>query len=141
MPTDWSIHPTVIDRKFADVVVTKWDSSTTRFTSFRPSSVETWKRDSIGTPGESNTLNGSILSSLRLLSRAAKTAFSAEGIHILQNNDSAAGQDVFHVHFHVIPRFRGDDFETKGYEVLPLKAREEYADKLQRAVQSELTNA
>jgi histidine triad (HIT) family protein len=31
-----------------------------------------------------------------------------EGFNILQNNKSVAGQFVPHVHFHLIPRFRGD---------------------------------
>ena len=34
-------------------------------------------------------------------------AFSADGTSILQNNE-APGQSVFHVHFHVIPRFNAD---------------------------------
>ncbi|WP_367391870.1 HIT family protein [Lewinella sp. LCG006] len=33
---------------------------------------------------------------------------SCEGTNILQNNGAAAGQDVFHAHFHVIPRLSGD---------------------------------
>ena len=60
------------------------------------------------------------MSALRLLSRAVKKAFSAEGIHIRQNNEPGAEQDVFHVHFHVIPRYQGDAYETKQYERLPL---------------------
>ena len=30
------------------------------------------------------------------------------GVNIVQNNGAAAGQVVFHVHFHVIPRAAGD---------------------------------
>lgn len=50
-----------------------------------------------------------VLSELPRLSRAVKAATGADGITILQNNGSAAGQEVFHAHFHVIPRFAGDD--------------------------------
>ncbi len=32
----------------------------------------------------------------------------AHGFSIVQNNGSAAGQDVFHYHVHVIPRWEGD---------------------------------
>lgn len=35
------------------------------------------------------------------------------GTNILQNNGRHAWQDVFHVHFHVIPRFEGDGFKIK----------------------------
>lgn len=33
----------------------------------------------------------------------------AEGVNIVQNNGRAAGQLVPHIHFHVIPRFQGDN--------------------------------
>ena len=34
---------------------------------------------------------------------AVKKAVSAEGIRIVQNNGEAAGQVIFHLHFHIIP--------------------------------------
>lgn len=89
----------------------------------------------------SEELDAPLMSALRLLSLATKKAFSAEGIHIRQNNEPAAGQDVFHLHFHVIPRYQGDDFETKKYERLPLEKRKELSEKLKPAVQSEMQHA
>ena len=44
------------------------------------------------------------------VARAVKTAFDAEGIMIAQLNGAAAGQTVFHLHFHIIPRSSGADF-------------------------------
>ncbi len=38
---------------------------------------------------------------------AIKKGIKAEGITISQHNESAAGQDVFHLHIHVIPRYKG----------------------------------
>ena len=32
-----------------------------------------------------------------------------EGVNIVQNNNEAAGQTVFHFHIHVIPRYRNDN--------------------------------
>ena len=55
--------------------------------------------------------------------RAVKRAFVADGVTIRQNNEPHGGQDVFHVHFHVIPRFAGDAFDH-GEERFPLGARE-----------------
>ena len=40
--------------------------------------------------------------------RALKKAFGCDGINILQNNGEAAGQTVFHLHVHVIPRWEKD---------------------------------
>ena len=36
---------------------------------------------------------------------AGVTAFKADGISIAQSNETAGDQEVFHLHFHVIPRF------------------------------------
>ena len=41
------------------------------------------------------------------VARAVKTAFDAPGVFVMQFNEPAAGQTVFHTHFHVIPRFDG----------------------------------
>lgn len=38
---------------------------------------------------------------------AVKKATNADGISIIQQNGKAAGQDVFHLHVHVIPRYEG----------------------------------
>ena len=40
---------------------------------------------------------------------AAKAAFAAEGVLIKQFNETAAGQTVFHLHVHVLPRHTGID--------------------------------
>lgn len=42
---------------------------------------------------------------------AVKEVTGAGGINLLMNNGDVAGQDVFHAHLHVIPRFkRGEAF-------------------------------
>ncbi len=41
------------------------------------------------------------------LANAAKDAFDADGISIMQFNEPAAGQTVYHLHFHVVPRYEG----------------------------------
>ncbi len=38
---------------------------------------------------------------------AVKKATGADGITIVQQNGEAAGQDIFHIHVHIIPRFEG----------------------------------
>lgn len=44
------------------------------------------------------------LATVQRIARAQMAAFEAQGITIQQFNETAGGQVVFHLHFHVIPR-------------------------------------
>src|SRR5690606_7205746 len=45
------------------------------------------------------------------LANALKKAYDPVGLNILNNNGEAAGQSVFHIHLHLIPRYgKGDGF-------------------------------
>ena len=52
-----------------------------------------------------------LLSQVHIVSKqmafAIKEATSAGGVSIIQQNGRAAGQDIFHLHVHVVPRFEG----------------------------------
>lgn len=39
---------------------------------------------------------------------AVRSATGAEGLNVIQSNGDAAGQTVFHLHVHVVPRTHGD---------------------------------
>jgi histidine triad (HIT) family protein len=41
------------------------------------------------------------------IAKAAMKAFNADGVMLVQYNEAPAGQSVFHLHFHVIPRHDG----------------------------------
>ncbi len=41
-------------------------------------------------------------------------AFAADGMTLLQANESAGGQVVFHLHFHVMPRWEGRPLGPAG---------------------------
>jgi histidine triad (HIT) family protein len=45
---------------------------------------------------------------------AAKAAMAAEGLSIMQFNESAGGQVVFHLHFHILPRWAGVELRPAG---------------------------
>jgi histidine triad (HIT) family protein len=51
---------------------------------------------------------GPFLIATQKVARAVKAAVDAPGIMISQLSGLAAGQSVFHVHFHIIPRWGGD---------------------------------
>ena len=47
------------------------------------------------------------------LATALKDELDCDGINILQNNGEAAGQSVFHLHMHIIPRYYSDDISIR----------------------------
>jgi histidine triad (HIT) family protein len=48
-----------------------------------------------------------VIATTQKLARAVKAAFDADGVTVMQFNEPASGQTVFHLHFHVVPRFEG----------------------------------
>jgi histidine triad (HIT) family protein len=54
---------------------------------------------------------------IREVSCAMKKTLGCDGINVLQNNGSAAGQSVFHLHFHIIPRYENDDVKIPWISV------------------------
>lgn len=46
-----------------------------------------------------------IMTELIRTAKAVKQGLGCEGVYITQANEPAAGQDVFHIHFHVYPRW------------------------------------
>lgn len=56
-------------------------------------------------PGE---IAGQLFQTVQKIAAAVKKATESDGINIVMNNESAAGQIVFHAHIHIIPRFEND---------------------------------
>lgn len=50
---------------------------------------------------------GPLIAIVQKVAIAAQEAFDADGVTIMQFNEAPAGQSVFHLHFHVIPRREG----------------------------------
>jgi len=70
---------------------------------------------------------------LSAITRKVMEATGAPGCNILQNNGSVAGQEVPHVHFHVIPRRAGDGL---GYRWRPTKGDPDKLTALAQRIQA-----
>ncbi|MEX0931523.1 MAG: HIT family protein [Candidatus Paceibacterota bacterium] len=53
---------------------------------------------------------GLLMTRVHTIALAVKEASGADGINISMNNESAAGQVIFHAHVHIIPRFENDGY-------------------------------
>lgn len=75
----------------------------------------------------------------RVAQALRQSGLRCEGVNFFLADGVAAGQEVFHVHLHVIPRFRGDGFSLRfgpDYDRLPSRAAlDEIAAKIRRACQ------
>ena len=70
---------------------------------------------------------------VRRIARAVKKGVSAEGVTISQHNERAAGQDIFHLHVHVIPRYEGQ--KLPKFEEVKEAPRERLDDVAQKIKQ------
>lgn len=63
------------------------------------------------------------------VANAVRDAFNADAVNIDQNNGEKAGQEVFHMHFHVTPRYTGEEIEL-SYDRSELENGEEVAESI-----------
>jgi histidine triad (HIT) family protein len=61
-----------------------------------------------------DALGSSLQRAVRETATAMKLAYKSDGITTRQNNEPAGGQDVWHFHIHVVPRFNDDEFSAMG---------------------------
>ena len=55
-----------------------------------------------------NEAAGQVMDACLVVSRAVRDAFAPEGLNLINSAGEVATQTVFHVHFHVVPRWRDD---------------------------------
>lgn len=68
---------------------------------------------------------------VKKLAPAVKRAFNSPGIMIAQLNGSAAGQTVFHIHTHIIPRSQGIDMKLHARQMADFGLLKKHAELIQ----------
>src|ERR1700709_1648252 len=70
------------------------------------------------------------------IATAAQQAFKADGITLMQFNGEAAGQTVFHIHFHVIPRYHNVPMALHARGFADQAVLEKHAEQLKSVLNS-----
>lgn len=68
------------------------------------------------------------------VARASLEAFEADGVTVLQFNEPAGGQSVFHLHIHVIPRLEGMPLRAHSGKMEDPEVLKANAEKLRAAI-------
>lgn len=79
------------------------------------------------------SLAATILATQRV-ARAVKRAFDAPGLMIAQLNGRGAGQSVFHIHFHIVPRYEGIDLRFHARDIADPQVLAQHAAKIRAAL-------
>ena len=78
-------------------------------------------------------LSATILTTQRV-ARAVKKAFDVPGIMVAQLNGREAGQSVFHIHFHIVPRREGIDLRFHARDMADPKILAAHAERVRAAL-------
>lgn len=74
-----------------------------------------------------------VIATTQKLAQAVMKAFDAGGVTIQQFNEAPGGQEVFHLHVHVLPRHEGVKFRAPG-QMGDMEAIAGHADKIRAAL-------
>lgn len=77
---------------------------------------------------------GQLVATTQRVARAVKAAFDPPGMMIVQLNGADAGQTVFHIHFHVIPRYPGEGLTLHARSVADPEELSENAARIRAAL-------
>ncbi|EJF81818.1 HIT family protein [Bartonella doshiae] len=75
-----------------------------------------------------------LIKAVQKIANAVKKAFQADGVTIMQFNEAASQQSVYHLHFHVIPRMEGVELSPHNNTITPPEILEEHAKKIRAAL-------
>lgn len=77
---------------------------------------------------------GPLFQTVQKVASAVKRAFAADGVTIMQFNEPASGQTVYHLHVHVIPRFEGVPLKPHTGQMEKPEVLAENASKIRAAL-------
>jgi histidine triad (HIT) family protein len=74
------------------------------------------------------------MATVQKVARAVKEGMKADGITLQQFNESAGGQVVFHLHFHILPRWEGVALRPHSGTMAPKEELQKHAQAIRAAL-------
>jgi histidine triad (HIT) family protein len=68
------------------------------------------------------------------VAKAVRQAFNPDGMRIIQFNEPAAGQTVFHIHFHIVPCYAGQDLKHHSRDFADAGLLAAHAERIKQAL-------
>ncbi|MFT4308970.1 MAG: HIT family protein [Candidatus Woesearchaeota archaeon] len=82
-----------------------------------------------------DSFNASYMNIIKKIGRAVQESTGCEGYNLIFNTGKPAGQAVFHVHCHIIPRIEGDGFEHWSGNPYPTNEEmEQYKNRIKERI-------
>lgn len=81
---------------------------------------------------------GELIQATQHVAKAVRAAFNPDGMRIIQFNEPAAGQTVFHIHFHIVPCYAGVELRSHVRDWADKALLAQHAERIRAALGASL---
>jgi histidine triad (HIT) family protein len=75
-----------------------------------------------------------LIKGTQYVAKGVQRAFQPDGMRLIQFNEPAAGQTVFHIHFHIVPCYVGKENRVHGRDWADKAVLAQHAEKIRDAL-------
>ena len=80
------------------------------------------------------TVLADLIKTTQVVAKAVRKAFNPDGVRIIQFNEPAAGQTVFHIHFHIVPCYEGRELKSHTRDFADKAVLAQHAERVKQAL-------